>query len=69
LDHARCAISVLYNDATGFPAKKDDYSVGKGPTGVAIDDLDGDGDLDAVVANYESDDVSVTSTVHADDQR
>jgi hypothetical protein len=54
-------VSVLLGDGSGgFPATDASrFPVGNGPESVAVDDLDGDGDLDLVIANAGSDDISV----------
>ncbi len=50
-------VSVLLNNADGTFASKVDYAAGEFPESVFSADLDGDNDL--VVANFDSDDVSV----------
>ncbi|MFC1706712.1 FG-GAP-like repeat-containing protein [Planctomycetota bacterium] len=45
--------------ASPGPFSRSSHTVGSGPTGVAIGDLDGDGRLDITVANGGSDDVSL----------
>lgn len=44
-------ISVFMNEGSGTFASKVEVEVGRFPTAVALGDLDGDGDLDIVVAN------------------
>ncbi|MFV5703336.1 choice-of-anchor tandem repeat GloVer-containing protein [Flavobacterium sp. XS2P12] len=58
-------VSVLRNTATagnieaGSFAEKIDFVTGTSPRGVALGDLDGDGKLELVVANFDSNTVSV----------
>ena len=56
-------VSILRNTSTGAGslafATKADYSTGTNPRYIAIGDMDGDGKLDLVVANYSSLSVSV----------
>ncbi|MBL0193710.1 MAG: VCBS repeat-containing protein [Myxococcales bacterium] len=51
--------SVLVNSGTGTFAARVDYLTGGSPSSVALGDVDGDGNLDLVVANEYSDAVSV----------
>ena len=46
------------NGAGGFTAATP-VGVGNGPLSVALGDVNGDGDLDALVANFSSNNVSV----------
>ena len=62
VNYSSNAVSVLRNTSTSgnvsFAAKVD-FSMGGGPTSVAIGDLDGDGKPDLAVANDDNDTVSV----------
>jgi hypothetical protein len=58
------SVSVIVNTTapgatTATFSAHEDYSVGNGPLGVALTDLNGDGLLDVVTANGSSDDTSV----------
>jgi hypothetical protein len=57
-------VSVLLNNGDGTFAAHVLYGAGTTPGSVAVGDLDGDGDLDLAVTNFESDNVSVL--LHAD---
>ncbi len=46
-------------DGTGALSAPVGHTVGTGPQQLALGDLDGDGDPDALVTNFDSDDVSV----------
>ncbi|MCA9304770.1 MAG: VCBS repeat-containing protein [Phycisphaerales bacterium] len=51
-NHFACGdISVLFNNGDGTYATEIRYTVGDSPRGIAMGDLDGDGDLDLVVVN------------------
>jgi hypothetical protein len=52
-------ISLLLNTGNGSFAAAQTYSAGTTPFAVAAGDLDGDGDLDVVTANWHSDDVTI----------
>jgi hypothetical protein len=55
-------VSVRLNDGQGnftAPTTNPDPAVGRNPASVAIGDVDGDGDLDLLTANYSSHTVSV----------
>ena len=55
-------MSVRLNDGSGnftAPATNPDLTVGDSPQSVALGDIDGDGDLDLLTANYGSNTVSV----------
>ncbi|GGF08516.1 hypothetical protein GCM10011383_19600 [Hymenobacter cavernae] len=52
-------ISVLLNDGRGLFSRKQDVAVGYFPASLATGDIDGDGDLDLLVANQVSNTVSV----------
>jgi len=54
-------VSVLLGAGTGAfaPAPGSPFKVGKGPTSVAVSDLNGDEHPDVAVANFDSSDVSV----------
>ncbi len=49
--HADDDMSVFLNHGDGTFAQRVDYTVGDRPTDVVLGDMDGDGDLDAVVVN------------------
>lgn len=55
------SISVLKNQGSGTFAQKSDYDVGEGPYSVFLSDIgeDGNGDLDVITADDQSDKVSV----------
>ncbi len=55
------SVSVLLGNGTGVfnPEKRLDFAVGDAPSSIALSDLDADGDLDFVTANYNGDNVSV----------
>ena len=52
-------IGLLVNTGSGTFAAAQPYTVGTTPFGVSAGDLDGDGDLDVVTANWHSNDVTV----------
>jgi large repetitive protein len=52
-------ISVLKNNGNGTFAAKVDYAVGDNPESLISNDVDGDGDVDVIVANLYSNTVSV----------
>jgi len=52
-------ISVLLNTGNGSFAAAQTYTVGTTPFAVSAGDLDGDGDLDVVTANWHSDDLTI----------
>lgn len=52
-------VSVLLNDGDGAFASYTDHQVGDSPCSIFAADLDGDGDLDVVTANYDSDNISI----------
>jgi hypothetical protein len=56
------SISVLLGNARGefSQAPNSSYPVGKGPSSVAIADLNRDGNLDIVTANYDDNSLSIT---------
>src|SRR5205814_1707975 len=53
------SISVLLGNGNGTFQAKTDYTVGSGPYGVVIADLNGDGAVDLAVSNYTSNSISV----------
>jgi YD repeat-containing protein len=55
------SVSVLLGNGTGVfdPEKRLDFAVGNAPSSIALSDLDADGDLDFVTANYDGNNVSV----------
>jgi FG-GAP-like repeat len=53
------AISVLLGDGSGRLGAATNYTVGTGPTSMAVGDLNGDGKLDLAVANAGSDNLSI----------
>ncbi|MEH2218468.1 MAG: FG-GAP-like repeat-containing protein [Nostoc sp.] len=55
------SVSVLLGNGTGVfnPQKRLEFAVGDGPSSIALNDLDADGDLDFVTANYNGNNVSV----------
>ena len=62
VNYSSNAVSVLRNTSTSGSvsfATKVDFSMGGGPYGIAIGDLDGDGKPDLAVANEDHDTVSV----------
>ncbi|MES2703127.1 MAG: FG-GAP-like repeat-containing protein [Bacteroidota bacterium] len=65
VNQASNTVSVFRNTATsgtissGSFATKIDFTTGTSPQGVSIKDIDGDGKLDIVVANYSSGSISV----------
>ena len=54
-----CAITLNNAQAKFLFKARIDYGAGDRPLSVAIDDLNGDGELDLAVANADSDNVSV----------
>jgi hypothetical protein len=52
-------VSVLLGNGDGTFATRTDITVGRGPNGVALADLNGDGKLDAAVVNIADNNVSV----------
>jgi hypothetical protein len=58
---ATSAVSVRFNDGTGHFSGNQEVPVGFGTTCVVLGDLDGDGDLDFVSANYAA--ISSTPSV------
>ncbi len=52
-------VVVLVNDGTGELRSLPSYLAGDAPSAVALGDVDGDGNLDAVVGNLASDEVTV----------
>jgi hypothetical protein len=52
-------VNVLLGNGDGTFAPKTDVTVGRGPNGVALADLNGDGKLDAAVVNIADNNVSV----------
>jgi probable HAF family extracellular repeat protein len=53
------SVSVLLNDGNGNFANTENYIAGRGPTGVSLDDLDADGDLDIAIANIVDNNIGV----------
>jgi hypothetical protein len=60
-------VTILKNHGTGnfFEAGSSPEAAGGGPEQVAAADLDGDGDQDLAVANFESDDVTILKNAGA----
>lgn len=52
-------MSVLLGNSAGTLQSQATYSTDAGPAGVAIGDVNGDGKVDLVIANQNSNDVSV----------
>jgi hypothetical protein len=52
-------VSIFLGNGDGTFRSKVDYSVGSGPSGVAVTDFNGDGNLDLAVVNYGDSTVSI----------
>jgi hypothetical protein len=52
-------ISLLRNNGNGFFSFPESFLVGNIPTGLVVDDLDGEGNLDFATPNFDDDDVTV----------
>ena len=55
----RDGVTLLVGDGTGGFERKLGFDAGENPVDVAVGDLDSDGDLDAAVANHETDYVTL----------
>ncbi|MBI3189344.1 MAG: VCBS repeat-containing protein, partial [Ignavibacteriales bacterium] len=56
-------VSILKNDGNGIFATKVDYTTGTGPHFNCVADMDGDGDGDLVVPNYDSNTLSILKNI------
>ncbi|MCH9024766.1 MAG: VCBS repeat-containing protein, partial [candidate division Zixibacteria bacterium] len=60
-------VSILYNDGAGTFGAADNYGTGARPFDVSSADLDNDGDIDLVTANFATDNVSILINLTNDD--